>query len=327
MTAPLASIIDGRLLAEKFRTQIAQQIREISENGGHVALDAVLVDEAPASPAEPARQEGGAGKSAGSGKDGWGATATAARVYAENQRKTCAEMGIDYRLHVLPHTASFEDIAGRLLLLSAEESVTAIMLHLPVPSGVDAYRLQSLIAAQKDVEGVNPVNIGNVVYGRSSLVPCTALAVMKLVESTGLALPGTRVVCIGTSDLVGKPIAVLMMRERATVITCNSATRNLSELTRTADVLVAAVGKPRLVTAEMVKPGAIVIDVGVNRVTDPTTGKKTIVGDVDFESVRKVAGAITPVPGGVGPVTVAMLLRNTVDAALRREHAPRHPQA
>lgn len=312
MTAPSASIIDGRALAEKFRARFAEQIREISRRGGHVALDAVLVDEAPANAPPP--DASGAAKPAA----GWGASASAARVYAENQRKTCAELGIDYRLHTLPHHATFEDIAGRILLLSSDPSVSAIMLHLPVPAGVDPFRLQSLIAAEKDVEGVNPVNIGNIVYGRSSLVPCTALAVMKMVESTGVTLPGSHAVCLGSSDLVGKPIAVLMMRARATVTTCNSKTRDLPGVARSADVLIAAVGKAGLVTADMVKPGAIVIDVGVNRVTDPRTGKKVTVGDVDFEQVRHVAGALSPVPGGVGPVTVAMLLQNTVDAAARR---------
>ncbi|MEY2714616.1 MAG: hypothetical protein RIT24_959 [Planctomycetota bacterium] len=190
------------------------------------------------------------------------------------------------------------------------------MLHLPLPAGVDVERIQSLIAPEKDVEGVNPANIGNVVYGRRSLVPCTALASVEMIESTGVELRGSRCVIVGASNIVGKPIAVLLMRAEATVISTNKFTRAIAELTRSADVLVAAAGVPGLIKADMVKPGAVVIDVGINRVTG-ADGKSMTVGDVAFDEVRGVAGFISPVPGGVGPMTVAMLLRNTVDAALR----------
>jgi len=204
--------------------------------------------------------------------------------------------------------------------MNEDDRISAIMVHLPLPEGVDTERIQSLIAVHKDVEGVNPGNIGNVVYGRRSLVPCTALAVMTMIESTGIDLRGARVVCVGASNIVGKPIAVLLMRAEATVISTNVHTREQAELTRMGDVLVAAAGRPGLITADMVKPGAIVVDVGVNRVRveQPDGGSKVrTVGDVDFDAVRPVAGAISPVPGGVGPMTVAMLLRNTVDAAER----------
>lgn len=247
--------------------------------------------------------------------DGEPGTRHSARTYAEGQRAGCAELGIDYRLHVLPHTATYEDIAGRVLLLNSDERVTAIMVHMPLPEDVDPYRIQSLIDPAKDVEGVNPANIGNVVYDRSSLVPCTALAVMKMVESTGAELRGAEVVCVGASNIVGKPVAILMMQREATVHSGNKYTRDLATMTRKADVLIAAAGKANLITADMVKPGAVVIDVGINRIADPATGKKRIVGDVDFEAAKQVAGWISPVPGGVGPMTVAMLLRNTVDAA------------
>ena len=240
----------------------------------------------------------------------------AAAIYAENQAKTCAAVGIDYRLHRLPEGAAYDDIAGRILLLNTEDEVRAIMMHLPLPAGVDHERIQALIHPEKDVEGVNPANIGNVVYGRRSLVPCTALASVEMIESTGVALRGARCVIVGASNIVGKPIAVLLMRAEATVISTNKFTKDLAALTRSADVLVAAAGVPGLISAEMVKPGAVVIDVGINRVKGPD-GKSMTVGDVDFEPVREVAGWISPVPGGVGPMTVAMLLRNTVDAALR----------
>lgn len=292
MASSGAQIIDGRALADRFRAEIRRDVEALRSRGGSVSLDAVLVDGPP-------------------GPDG----RNSARTYAESQKSGCAELGIDYRLHVLPHRATYEDIAGRVLLLNADERVTAVMVHLPLPEGVDPYRIQSLIDAGKDVEGVNPANIGNVVYDRSSLVPCTALAVMKMVDSTGVELRGAEVVCVGASNIVGKPVAILMMQREATVHSCNKYTRDLASMTRRADVLIAAAGKANLITADMVKPGAVVIDVGINRVHDPATGKKRIIGDVAFDEVRPVAGWISPVPGGVGPVTVAMLLRNTVDAA------------
>ncbi len=279
-----ASIIDGKELSARVRADLVTRIQAANRP---VRLDAVLV-----------------------GSD------RAASIYAENQAKTCTAVGIDYRLHRLPDGAGYDDIAGRVLLLNTEEDVRAIMLHLPLPAGVDHERIQALIAPEKDVEGVNPANIGNVVYGRRSLVPCTALASVEMIESTGVELRGARCVIVGASNIVGKPIAVLLMRAEATVVSTNKFTKNLAELTRSADVLVAAAGVPGLIRGDMVKPGAVVVDVGINRVTGPD-GKNMTVGDVAFEEARAVAGWISPVPGGVGPMTVAMLLRNTVDAALR----------
>jgi methylenetetrahydrofolate dehydrogenase (NADP+)/methenyltetrahydrofolate cyclohydrolase len=282
-----AHIIDGRALASAVEADIKRRVEELRGSGRTVRLDAVLV-------------EGNAGSA----------------IYARNQSRTCAALGIEYVLHELPETAGYEEVAGRVLLLNADESVSAIMVHLPLPDGVDTERIQSLIDVNKDVEGVNPANIGNIVYGRRSLVPCTALAVMEMIESTGLALPGARCVCVGASNIVGKPVAVLLMRAEATVISTNVHTRDQAELTRTADVLVAAAGVPGLITADMVKPGAIVIDVGVSRVRGDD-GKMRTVGDVAFDEVATVAGAVSPVPGGVGPMTVAMMMRNAVDAASR----------
>lgn len=279
-----ARIIDGKLLSTAVRESL---IARVKASDRPVRLDAVLV-----------------------GSD------RSASIYAENQAKTCAAVGIDYRLHRLPDGAGYDDIAGRILLLNTEDDVRAIMLHLPLPAGVDVERIQSLIAPDKDVEGVNPANIGNVVYGRRSLVPCTALASVEMIESTGVDLRGSRCVIVGASNIVGKPIAVLLMRAEATVISTNKHTRGIADLTRSADVLVAAAGVPGLIRGDMVKPGAVVIDVGINRIQGPD-GKGLTVGDVAFDEVREVAGHISPVPGGVGPMTVAMLLRNTVDAALR----------
>jgi len=283
--APLpARIIDGKSLADAVRASLRARV---AAAGRPVRLDAILV-----------------------GDD------RAAGIYAENQGKTCAEIGIEYVLHRLPAGASYDDIAGRVLLLNSEDSVRALMLHLPLPDGIDAERVQSLISPEKDVEGVNPANIGNVVYGRRSLVPCTALAVLEMVESTGIELCGKRCAVVGASNIVGKPIAVLLMREEATVHSTNKFTPDLPALVRQCDVVVAACGVPRLVKADWVKPGAVVVDVGINRVEGPD-GRKVTVGDVDFDAVRATAGWISPVPGGVGPMTVAMLLRNVVEAALR----------
>jgi methylenetetrahydrofolate dehydrogenase (NADP+)/methenyltetrahydrofolate cyclohydrolase len=279
-----AKIIDGKALSNAVRDDLARRIKAA---GRPVRLDAVLV-----------------------GSD------RAAAIYAENQAKTCAAVGIDYRLHRLPDGAVYDDIAGRILLLNTEEDVRAIMLHLPLPPGVDVERVQLLIAPEKDVEGVNPANIGNVVYGRRSLVPCTALASVEMIESTGVELRGARCVIVGASNIVGKPVAVLLMRAEATVVSTNKYTRGIADLTRTADVLVAAAGVPGLIRGDMVKPGAVVIDVGINRIAGPD-GKAMTVGDVAFDEVLPIAGWLSPVPGGVGPMTVAMLLRNTVDAALR----------
>ncbi len=282
-----ATLIDGKALAAAHREGIARRVAEAGRRGLVARLDAVLVD---------------------SGDN-------AARVYAENQRKTCEALGIGYRLHVLPAGSGFDEIAGRVLLLNHDEDASAIMLHLPVPEGIDPYRIQRLIDPEKDVEGVNPANIGNIVYGHSSLAPCTALATIKMIESTGVELRGKRAVVVGASNVVGKPIAVLLMRQDATVVVCNKWTAGLAGTCRRADVLVAAAGVPGLITADMVKPGAVVVDVGVNRVVSED-GKRRTVGDVAFDEVREVAGWLSPAPGGGGPMTVAMLLVNVAEAVL-----------
>jgi methylenetetrahydrofolate dehydrogenase (NADP+)/methenyltetrahydrofolate cyclohydrolase len=286
-TVTQARIIDGRELARHVREKVKLRVEALGRRGVAVRLDSILVGE-----------EGGAA------------------IYARNQAATCREAGIEHVLHQLPASAGYDEIAGRVLLLNADEQVSAVMVHLPLPEGVSTDRIQALIDPDKDVEGVNPANIGNVVYGRRSLVPCTALAVMEMIESTGTALTGARCVCVGASTIVGKPVVVLLMQAEATVISTNIHTVDQAGLTRTADVLVAAAGVPRLIGADMVKPGAVVIDVGINRVRGDDGAMHTV-GDVCFDEVSRVAGAISPVPGGVGPMTVAMLLRNTVDAAER----------
>lgn len=284
-----ARIIDGKALAEQERRRIAQQAAELRAAGRPVRLDAVLV--------------------CGNGD-------AASRVYAENQRKMCAELGIDYTLHTLPEGCKGDEAIELVQRLNEDPAVHAIMVHMPMPEGVDPYRVQSSIAPEKDVEGVNPANIGNIVYGRSSLAPCTALAVLKMIESTGVDLRGRFAVCVGASDIVGKPVAVMLMRREATVVSCTKYTQEITSLTRQADVLVAAAGVPGLVKQEWVRPGAVVIDVGINRVVGPD-GKARTVGDVAFDDVSKIAGWISPVPGGVGPMTVVMLLENVIQAATK----------
>ncbi len=285
-TTQNAQLVDGKALAATVRADVSQRVARLRGQGRVVRLDAVLA-----------------------GGD------RAAELYAESQARTCDAVGIEYRLHRLPVTATYEDVAGRVLLLGSDDSVGAIMLHLPLPTGIDTERVQSLIPPEKDVEGVNPANIGNVVYGRRSLVPCTARAVLEMIESTGIELRGKRCVVVGASNIVGKPIAVLLMREEATVVSTNKFTADLPSIASDADVLVAAAGVPHLVKADWVKPGAVVIDVGIHRLEGPD-GPRTV-GDVDFDAVRSVAAHLSPVPGGVGPMTVAMLLRNCVDAVER----------
>lgn len=281
-----AKIIDGKSIAQELREDVGRRAARLAERGTPARLDAVLVD---------------------SGDNG-------ARVYAENQARTCEELGIGYTLHELRAGSDAKAIRALLDRLNTDAAVHAVMVHMPLPDGVDAHAIQSRIDPDKDVEGVNPANIGNVVYGRSMKAPCTALATLRMLDHTGVDLKGKRCVVVGASAHVGRPIAVLLMQREATVVSCNKFTHGLGDLCRSADVLIPAAGVPGLIQADMVKPGAIVVDVGVNRVK-AVDGSRRTVGDALFDEVRGVAGWISPVPGGVGPVTVSVLLHNVVDAA------------
>ncbi len=290
-----AQIIDGKAIAEQVKGEVASRAQALRDAGRPPRLDAILVSD----------------------EDD-----TAAHVYATNQKRNCESLGIEYRLHELAGDSSLDDIAGRVLLLNSKEEVHAVMVHMPLPEGIDPYKVQRLIDPRKDVEGVNPANIGNIVYGRSSLAPCTALAVVRLIAATGLELRGKTAVVIGASDIVGKPVAVMLMRPEATVVSCNKFTPDVPGTCRGADVVIAAAGVPGLVKGDWIKPGAVVIDVGIHRVPIdpplPDGTKMRTTGDVAFEEVREVAGWISPVPGGVGPVTVAMLMSNVIAAAERQ---------
>jgi methylenetetrahydrofolate dehydrogenase (NADP+)/methenyltetrahydrofolate cyclohydrolase len=219
----------------------------------------------------------------------------------------------------LPGTASFEEIAAELERLNADPAVDGMLLQLPVPEPLDGAALTGLIDPSKDVDGLTPVNAGLLALGRPGLRPCTPAGVLELLADTGVELEGAEAVVVGRSNLFGKPMAQLLLGENATVTVCHSRTRDLREVCARADVLIAAVGRPRLIGGDFVKPGAVVIDVGINRLTpEEAQNRSGLVGDVDFTAVSDVASAITPVPGGVGPMTVACLLRNTLQAARSR---------
>jgi len=238
----------------------------------------------------------------------------AGELYAQRQKEACAAAGIGYSLTTLPGDATADHVARIIGQLNEDRSVTGIMLHLPLPKHLDATELQYRIDPVKDVEGVNPANIGYVVYGHTLIAPCTALAVLELIQSTGVVLRGAEAVVVGASEIAGKPIALLLTQQMATVTLCHIATRDLAMHTRRAQVLVVAAGKPGLIHGDHVLQGAVVIDVGINRLVLPDGTRKTV-GDVDFASVSAKAAWITPVPGGVGPMTVAMLLKNTLRSA------------
>ena len=246
----------------------------------------------------------------------------AAALFIKNQKRTCDQVGIEYENRHYPAEVTQREVLAAIHALNADPRVTGIILQRPVPRTLDLEQLENAMHPTKDVEGMSSANIGNIVYGDSSLGPCTSLASVELLRTTGLNLRGLEVVVVGHSEIVGKPVALLLVEELATVTICHHGTRNLGYHTRQADAIIVAVGKPGLITADMVKPGAAVIDIGINHVeVVQPDGTKTlkVVGDVDFDSVHEVAGWITPVPGGVGPMTVAMLLRNTVVATERQK--------
>jgi methylenetetrahydrofolate dehydrogenase (NADP+) / methenyltetrahydrofolate cyclohydrolase len=272
-----ARIIDGKAVAAEVRARVRAEVAEMDRKPG---LATILVGDDPAS-----------------------------HVYVRNKRKASEEVGIASFDHDLPASIPENDLADLIRQLGDDDAVNGILLQLPVPGHIDPDAMIELINPLKDVDGLTTTNAGRLVQGREGLVSCTPLGVMELLDSEEVELRGAEAVVVGRSQLVGRPLASLLLARDATVTMCHSRTRDLAEVCRRADVLVAAVGRPHLVTAEMVRDGAVVIDVGINR-TDAG-----LVGDVDFDAVAEKAAAITPVPGGVGPMTIAMLLANTVKAA------------
>ncbi len=283
-----ATIIDGKTIAARVRAQVIEDVRAFTERTGRTpGLATVLVGEDPGSV-----------------------------VYVGAKQRACAQAGMTPFDHRLAANASFEDVAQTLARLNADPAVSGILLQLPVPEHLDGPTLTGMIDSDKDVDGLTPVNAGRLALGLPGLRPCTPLGVLELLHSVDARLEGAEAVVVGRSNLFGKPMAQLLLAENATVTMCHSRTRDLTAVCARADILIAAVGRPRMITRELVKPGAVVIDVGMNRLTPEQAGNTSgLVGDVDFTAVVEVASAITPVPGGVGPMTIACLLRNTVDAA------------
>lgn len=277
----MAQIINGKEVSKATREKVKGMVAEFIENSKRQpCLAVIIVGEDPAS-----------------------------RTYVRNKILGCAEVGMKSLSYELPETSTNDDVAKIIKNLAEDNSVDGILVQLPLPKHLDERYLLSLIPDSKDVDGFSPNNLGLLAMNVPRTISCTPFGVMELIASTGVEIAGKRAVVIGRSNTVGKPMAMLLLNANATVTVCHSKTQNLAEICREADILVAAIGRPRFVTADMVKSGAIVIDVGINRVD----GK--LVGDVDFENVEPIAGYITPVPGGVGPMTISMLLYNTLMAA------------
>lgn len=285
-----ATIIDGKAIAAELRRQVAQGVQELVASGGPTpGLATVLVGENPAS-----------------------------ETYVRMKRKACAELGIESFGHELSADASQEQVEGLVAELNQDARVHGILVQLPLPAGLDEEAVLKAISIEKDVDGFHPINIGRLAQkGREPLfVPCTPAGCIVLLKEAGAKLEGARAVVVGRSNIVGMPAALLLVKENATVTICHSRTKDLPGTCRAADILIAAIGQPEMIRGDWIKPGAYVIDVGVNRVDDPGTEKGyKLVGDVAFAEAVQVAGAITPVPGGVGPMTIAGLLRNTLRAA------------
>lgn len=284
-----ATVIDGTAVAADIRERIKARVAELyAATGRKPGLATVLVGEDPAS-----------------------------QAYVRMKGKNSVEVGMESFSYKLPATATQEEVEGLVRELNANPAVHGILVQLPLPKHLNEEAILGAISLEKDVDGFHPVNIGRLVMkGRKPLfIPCTPKGCMVLLERSGVQLEGANAVVLGRSNIVGMPMAALLLHANATVTTCHSRSRDLPDICRRADVLVAAVGRPKMVKGDWIKPGAVVIDVGVNRVEDPTTKSGyRLVGDVDFDEAKEVAGMITPVPGGVGPMTIAMLLQNTLDA-------------
>ncbi len=282
-----AKVIDGKSLAEQIHEEVRARVQRLTKRTGIVpSLAAVLVGDDPAS-----------------------------HVYVRNKRRACAKVGIQSELYQLPADISQAELLQLIRKLNADGSLHGILVQMPLPDHIDEAAVVSAVDPAKDVDGFHPVNLGRLAAGTPSFLPCTPAGIQQILLRSGFEPEGRHVVIVGRSNIVGKPLALILMQKargaNATVTICHSLTRNIPALTRQADIVVVAIGQPRFLTADMVRPGAVVIDVGINRVE----GK--LVGDVDFDAVSQVASAVTPVPGGVGPMTVAMLLHNTAEAAER----------
>lgn len=276
----MAEIINGKELAKNIRLELKNEVSKLKEKGIIPKLAVIMVGDDKAS-----------------------------KVYVKNKSKACEEIGIEYEEFLLDENISMEELLNLIEKLNNRKDINGILLQSPIPKNLNIDEAFNKIDYKKDVDGFNPVNVGKLVIGQDSFISCTPYGVIKMLENYNIPIEGKNVVIIGRSNIVGKPLMQCLLKKNATVTICHSKTKNISEITKKADILVAALGKAKFVTKEMVKDGAVVIDVGINR---DKSGK--LVGDVDFEEAEKIASFITPVPGGVGPMTIAMLMSNVVKA-------------
>jgi methylenetetrahydrofolate dehydrogenase (NADP+) / methenyltetrahydrofolate cyclohydrolase len=289
MNPKTAKILDGKALSAKIQSELSEQIRQKqSQIGRTPGLAVLMVGDNPASAA-----------------------------YVRGKEKACSHVGIASFGQHFPTETSQEELAAAIDTLNLDEKVDGILVQLPLPPHLDAIALLHRILPDKDADGLHPVNLGHLVRGEAGLRSCTPAGVMRLLAEYQISVAGKQAVVIGRSILVGKPLALMLLEADATVTIAHSQSQDLASITKNADILIPAVGRPEFITADMIKPGAIVVDVGINRITD-VNGKNRLVGDVDFESAARVAEYITPVPGGIGPMTVAMLLQNTVSTYLKK---------
>jgi len=275
----MAKIIDGKLISQNFRSDLKKKVEALNKKSVNVGLSVVLVGEDDAS-----------------------------KIYVKNKIRACEEVGIKSYAYYLPQNISNEEIISLIEEQNSDKNVSGILVQLPLPKHLNEQLILSKIDAKKDVDGLSAENIGNLTLGKDALFACTPSGIIELIKSTGIEIAGKHAVVVGRSNIVGKPMALLLLKENATVTICHSKTQDLKHITEQADILVAAVGKANFITGDMIKKGAVVIDVGMNRIN----GK--LYGDVEFGSANAVASFITPVPGGVGPMTITMLLHNTLKA-------------
>ncbi len=276
-----AKLIDGKAVSAKLRESLKQEVANLAEEGITPGLAVIIVGDDPAS-----------------------------KVYVRNKEKACEELGIYSEKYELPAQTTQEELTELVKKLNQKPDIDGILVQLPLPKHLDEKAIIETISPSKDVDAFHAQNVGRIMIGDYKFLPCTPAGIMELIASTGIPVEGKECVVVGRSNIVGKPMAMLLLHQNGTVTICHSRTKNLAEVTKRADILVVAIGKAKFITADMVKEGAVVIDVGMNR---DENGK--LCGDVDFDAVCEVAGAITPVPGGVGPMTITMLMRNTITAA------------
>ena len=277
----MAIIIDGKLVAQEVKAKVSKKVKELQKNGITPGLAVIIIGNNPAS-----------------------------RIYVNNKKKACAEVSIYSKEYTLPDTTSQKELIELISKLNNDDSINGILVQLPLPNHINEKAVIEAIDPLKDVDAFHEINVGKIMIGEYDLLPCTPAGIIELLNSQNIEIEGKHCVVVGRSNIVGKPMAMLLLHRNGTVTICHSKTKNLKKICKTADILIAAVGKAKFITSDMVKKGAVVIDVGMNK-----DENSKLCGDVDFDNVEKIASYITPVPGGVGPMTIAMLMKNTVTAA------------